>query len=130
MCAPPAAVESDSTTQLPTFAVVSVAYNTMSVVCAFTRTHDRKMNREMSAARVTPENTLLLSRAGFREIKLFTAKFLCLTIDYGRATFKLSTARVPEATRSGVAVPMRTSILTLVSCTPLVPFQFVHASWY
>ena len=37
---------------------------------------------------------------------------------------------VPGTFVSDVLVPALTSNLTLFSSTPLVPFQFVHGSWY
>src|ERR1051326_217457 len=46
----------------------------------------------------------------------------------GRTALKLSTAKVPADTESAVAVPMRTSNFTLLSCTPLAPFQLVQGS--
>src|SRR5215213_10101296 len=48
----------------------------------------------------------------------------------GLLALKLSTARVPAATGSAVAVPMRTSNLTELRFKPLLPFQLVHGSWY
>src|SRR6185369_1744876 len=44
----------------------------------------------------------------------------------GRTALKLSMAKVPAATESAEAVPMRTSNFTLFSCTPLPPFQLVQ----
>ncbi len=46
----------------------------------------------------------------------------------GLATLKLSKMTVPGTFGSAVLVPALTSNLTLLSCIPLEPFQFVHGS--
>jgi hypothetical protein len=46
----------------------------------------------------------------------------------GMAALKLSKERVPGAFTSEVTVPALSSNLTLLNSTPLLPFQFAHAS--